>query len=68
MASTFQVIALSSLDIEGTDIRGEPELSYPEALKVAKELKAQGKAFRVVPSDACTEEQSDSFKRLGAIR
>jgi hypothetical protein len=35
MATTFRVVALSLLDIEGTDLRGEPELSYPEALTLS---------------------------------
>jgi hypothetical protein len=65
MATTFRVIALSLLDIEGPDLRGEPELSYPEALTAAQELKAQGKAFRVVSSAECTDEQMEALKRLG---
>ena len=47
MATTFQIIALSSLDPEGRDTRDEPKLLYPDALKTAQELKSQGKAFRV---------------------
>jgi hypothetical protein len=67
MTTTFRVIALSSLDIEGTDVRGEPELSYPEAIKVAQELKAEGKAFRVISSGESAGVEMESFRRLGAI-
>lgn len=67
MATTFRVIALSSLDIEGTDVRGEPELLYPEALIVAQEFQAQGKAFRVIAKGEFTDERERTFRDLGAV-
>jgi len=67
MTAKFKVIALSSLDIEGYDAKGEPELLYPDAIRAAQELNAQGKAFRVVSSAGCTEEQVQAFRDLGAI-
>jgi hypothetical protein len=48
MSTTFQVIALSSFDPTGADTHDEPKLVFPDALKAAQELKAQGKVFRVV--------------------
>ena len=67
MTAKFKVIALSSLDIEGDDVKGEPELLYPDAIKAAQELNAQGKAFRVVSSAGCTEEERHAFRDLGAV-
>lgn len=67
MAATFQVVALSSLDPSGSDTRGEPRLSYPDALKMAQQFKAQGKAFRVFADEARTDEQMQSFIELGAV-
>ena len=37
MAATFQVIPLSSTDMDGTDDRDEPLLSYPDALMTAEQ-------------------------------
>lgn len=67
MATTFQIIALSSLDPEGRDTRDEPKLLYPDALKTAQELKSQGKAFRVFAAGDYTDEQHRSFVNLGAV-
>jgi hypothetical protein len=67
MAATFQVIALSSIDPEGQDTRAEPELYYPDALKAAKALKAQGKAFRVFAKGAYTDQEMQSFRDIGAL-
>lgn len=67
MATLFQVIALSSLDIAGEDTHDEPKLLYPDALKAAQDLKAQGKAFRVVSEPDSTEEERQAFRELGAI-
>ncbi|WP_412066925.1 hypothetical protein [Rhizobium sp. SYY.PMSO] len=67
MPARFQVIALSSLDPDGSDTRDEPKLLYPEALKTAKELKAQGKAYRVIAEAEATVEQQQSFADLGAL-
>ena len=67
MTAKFKVIALSSLDIEGDDVAGEPELLYPEAIRTAQELSDQGKAFCVRSSAKCTEEQRQAFRDLGAV-
>ncbi|MFF0952968.1 hypothetical protein ACFYE9_36690 [Rhizobium leguminosarum] len=67
MAATFQVIAISSLDPDGSDTRNEPKLLYPDALKTARQLKSEGKAFRVIAEGNPTEEQLQSFLALGAL-
>lgn len=67
MPAKFQVIALSSLDPDGRDTRDEPQLLYPDALKTAKELKAQGKAYRVIADAEATVKQRQSFADLGAL-
>lgn len=67
MAAKFQVIALSSLDIGGEDVQGEPKLLYPDAFKMAQDLKAQGKAFRVISDSECSEDERETFRELGAI-
>ncbi|OJU84927.1 MAG: hypothetical protein BGO06_10250 [Shinella sp. 65-6] len=67
MTTTFQVIALSSLDPFADDRHDEPKLLYPDALKCAQELKAQGKAFRVFADGAATEEQRRAFLELGGV-
>lgn len=67
MTTTFQVIALSSLDPDGRDTRDEPELLYPDALKAAKELKSQGKAFRVLVKGKCADDQMKALLDLGAL-
>lgn len=67
MATTFQVIALSSLDPVGDDRRDEPKLLYPDALKSAQALNAQGKAFRVFTDGVATEEQWRAFRELGGV-
>lgn len=67
MATTFHVVALSSLDIEGIDVKDKPDLLYPEALNAARDLKAQGKAFRVIPGGECSEQEFLAFKDLGAV-
>lgn len=63
----FQVIALSSLDPDGRDTHKEPKLLYPDAVKTAKELRSQGKAFRVTADAGASVEQRQSFQDLGAI-
>ncbi len=67
MAAKFQVISLSSRDTEGMDTRDEPKLLYPDALATAKDLKFQGKAFRVHVEGEHTAEQMQSFIDLGAV-
>ncbi|PZM10042.1 hypothetical protein [Rhizobium tubonense] len=67
MSATFQVIALSSLDPDGSDTRDEPKLLYPDALTTAQELRSQGKAFRVFVDGKHTEQQMQSFLDLGAL-
>lgn len=67
MKARFQVIALSSIDPEGTDTRDEPKLLYPDALKAAQELKAQGKAFRVIADGEDVADQLPAFRDLGAL-
>lgn len=67
MAVTFQVVALSSLDPDGSDTRNEPSLTYPDALKTARELKSQGKAFRVIAEGDQTDQQLQAFLELGAL-
>ena len=67
MKTEFQVIALSSLDPDGSNTRDEPKLLYPDALKTAQELKSQGKAFRVFAEGQQTDQQIQAFVDLGAI-
>ena len=67
MTTKFQVIALSSLDPDGSDTRDEPMLLYPDALKTAKELRSQGKVFRVLALGKQTDQQSQAFVDLGAV-
>lgn len=67
MTTTFQVIALSSIDPEGIDIRDEPRLNYPDAVMASKEFRAQGKAFRVFVDGDHTDEQMQTFIKLGAL-
>lgn len=67
MAATFQIISLSSLDPDGRDTHDEPKLLYPDALKTAKALKFQGKAFRVFVVGEYSEQQLQSFRDLGAL-
>ncbi|MGJ7043528.1 hypothetical protein J2Y63_006812 [Shinella sp. BE166] len=67
MTTRFQIIALSSLDPFGDDRRDEPKLLYPDALKSAQALKAQGKAFRAYTDGEVTEEQRKAFRELGAV-
>ncbi|WP_438754555.1 hypothetical protein [Pararhizobium sp. O133] len=67
MAASFQVIALSSLDPDGSDRRDEPQLPYPEALATAQSLKFQGKAFRVFAEDHPSDDEMQAFRELGAL-
>lgn len=67
MPVTFQVVALSSIDPDVSDTRNEPNLLYPDALKTARELKSQGRAFRVIATGEQTEQQLQSFLELGAL-
>lgn len=67
MPARFQVIALSSLDPDGSDTRDEPKLLYPDALKTARELKAQGKAFRVFADSYASDSERQAFLDLGAL-
>lgn len=67
MTTMFQVIALSSTDPDGVDTRDEPKLDFPEAVTAAQELKAQGKAFRVVVAGKPTDQQLHTFRDLGAL-
>jgi len=67
MVATFQVIALSSLDPDGRDTRDEPRLRFPDALKTARELKSEGKAFRVIIEGEASADQRQSLLDLGAL-
>lgn len=67
MSTTFQVIALSSLDPTRADTHDEPKLVFPDALKAGQELKAQGKAFRVVAEGEYAADQREAFHDLGAL-
>lgn len=67
MVATFQVIALTSLDPDGSDRNDEPKLPYPEALVAARALKFEGKAFRVFAEGEHTDEEIQSFRNLGAL-
>ncbi len=67
MPAQFQIIALSSLDPDGSDTRDKPKLLYPDALKTAQELKSQGKAFRVFADGDASDEQRQAFVDLGAV-
>lgn len=67
MPARFQVIALSSIDPDGTDTSDEPKLLYPDALKAAQGLNAQGKAFRVVIEGEGVSEELQAFRDLGAL-
>jgi hypothetical protein len=67
MTARFQVIALSSIDPDGTDTRDEPKLLYPDAFKAAQELKTQGKAFRVIADGEEASDYFEAFRDLGAL-
>jgi hypothetical protein len=67
MPAQFQIIALSSLDPEGSHTRDEPKLLYPDALKTAQELKSQGEAFRVFADGDASDEQRQAFVDLGTV-
>lgn len=67
MPTTFQVVALSSIDPEGADTRDEPRLTYSDALKAAQQLKALGKAFRVHPDGKVAADQLEALRDLGAL-
>jgi len=67
MTARFQVIALSSIDPDATDTRAEPKLLYPDALKAAQQLRAQGKAFRVIADGEEASEYFEAFRDLGAL-
>ncbi|WP_276122133.1 hypothetical protein [Pararhizobium qamdonense] len=67
MAATFHVIALSSRDPDGRDTLDEPKLLYPDALETARQLKDQGKAFRVVAYGEHSADQMQAFGDLGAL-
>lgn len=67
MTARFQVVALSSIDPDGTDTRAEPKLLYPDALKAAQQLKAQGRAFRVIADGEEASKHFEAFRDLGAL-
>ncbi|MDP9587821.1 UNVERIFIED_ORG: hypothetical protein J2W19_000367 [Shinella zoogloeoides] len=67
MPTTYQIVALSSLDPEGTDTRDEPKLVFPDALKMAQGLKDQGKAFRVFADGEPSGDQLQALRDLGAV-
>lgn len=67
MAATFQVVALSSRDPEGRDTADEPKLLYPDALKTARQLREEGKAFRVFVDGDYTSDQLQALTDLGAL-
>lgn len=67
MPAKFQLIALSSLDPDGSDTRVESKLLYPDALKTAQELKSQGKAFRVFADSDASHAERQALLDLGAL-
>jgi hypothetical protein len=67
MVATFQVIPLSSNDLNGMDAYDEPRLSYPDALMTAQQLKFQGQAFRVLVEGECSTEERNTLVDLGAL-
>jgi hypothetical protein len=67
MPSKFQVIALSSVDPDGSNTRDEPKLLYPDALNTARELKSQGKAFRVFADSDASDAERQAFLDIGAL-
>jgi len=67
MTTTFQIVALSSIDPEGADTRDEPKLPYPDALTAARQLKAQGKAFRVHVGGEVEADDLKALRDLGAL-
>lgn len=67
MPTRFQVVALNSVDPFGEDRRDEPKLLYPDAVKTAQALKAQGKAFRVFTDGVSTDDQWRAFRELGGV-
>ncbi|MCJ8150905.1 hypothetical protein [Shinella sedimenti] len=67
MPTTYQIVALSSLDPGGSDTRDEPKLVFPDALKAAQVLKNQGKAFRVFVDGEPAVDQLKALNDLGAI-
>jgi hypothetical protein len=67
MPTTYQIVALSSLDPDGSNTRDEPKLVFPDALKTAQGLKDQGKAFRVFVDGEPPADQIQALNDLGAI-
>jgi len=67
MAPTFQIIPLSSTDPDGIDTQNEPKLLFTDALQTARDLKSQGKAFRVFFDGDTLEDQRRAFRELGAL-
>jgi hypothetical protein len=65
--ATFQIIPLSSTNTDGIDTENEPKLIFPDALQTARELKSQGKAFRVFFDGDTLEDQRLAFRELGAV-
>jgi hypothetical protein len=67
MITTFQIIALSSLDPDGDDGRNEPKLSYADALVAARQMQEDGTAYRVLFQGDLTTEERQRFIQLGAL-
>lgn len=67
MPATFLIIPLSSTDPDGNDTQNEPKLIFTDALQTARELKSQGKAFRVFFDGDTLDDQRRAFRELGAL-
>jgi hypothetical protein len=67
MPAKFRIIPLSSTDPDGEDTENEPKLLFTDALQTARQLKSQGKAFRVFFDEDTLEDQRRAFRELGAL-
>jgi hypothetical protein len=65
--TTFQIIALSSLDTLREDRFDEPKLRCPDALKAAQGLKSRGKEFRLYFEGDPTDEHKRALLELGGV-
>jgi hypothetical protein len=45
MPTTYQIVALSSLDPDGSNTRDEPKLVFPDALKTAQGSRIKARLF-----------------------
>ena len=67
MPAKFQVVAFSAVDTEATNIRGKPKLLFPDAIRAAQEMRAEGIAFRVVVYGEHSDDQIQAFRDIGAF-